>query len=120
MLDEEGEPTTEPVDFFGGGALLPFGSYKGYGLSVILEAMVGGLSARCSHDTRCNGVLYVALDPSQFTPIEEFVARTDGFIRHLRASPPVPGVEEVLVPGEIDNSTMKKRAVEGIPVDEAY
>jgi LDH2 family malate/lactate/ureidoglycolate dehydrogenase len=120
ILDKEGRPSTNPQDFFDGGALLPFGTYKGYGLSVIVEAIAGGLGAGCSHDTLSYGQLYAALDPSGFTPIQEFKNRIDAFIRHIKNSPTIDGVEEVFVPGEIENRAMKKRLEEGIPIDEAY
>ncbi len=120
IIDKEGRPSTDPQAFFDGGALLPFGTYKGYGLSVVLEAITGGLGAGCSFDTISYGHLYAAIDPTGFTPIQEFKARVDGLIKHLKASPTMPGVEEVYVPGEIENRTMERRLREGIPVDESY
>jgi len=120
ILDKEGKPTTDPNAFFDGGAFLPIATYKGYGLSVVLEAINGALGSGCSHDRVSRGHLYAAIDPSGFVPIEEFKARVDSFIRHLKASPTIPGVEEVFVPGEIENRTMEKRLREGIPVDEVF
>ena len=32
IVDREGRPTTEPGDFYAGGALLPFGGHQGSGL----------------------------------------------------------------------------------------
>jgi uncharacterized oxidoreductase len=120
LLDKEGKPTTDPNAFFDGGAFLPIGTYKGYGLAVVLEAINGALGSGCSHDRVSRGHLYAAIDPSGFVPIEEFKARVDSFIRHLKAAPTIPGVEEVFVPGEIENRTMEKRLREGIPIDDAY
>ncbi|GAA1644544.1 hypothetical protein GCM10009733_047070 [Nonomuraea maheshkhaliensis] len=44
LVDPEGEgrPSTDPADFYRGGALLPSGGHKGYGLSALIE-LVGGL-----------------------------------------------------------------------------
>jgi LDH2 family malate/lactate/ureidoglycolate dehydrogenase len=120
ILDKEGKSSINPQDFFDGGALLPFGTYKGYGLSVIIEAITGAIGAGCSHDTSSNGHFYLAIDPTGFTTMEEFKDRVDGLIKHLKASHTVPGVDQVFVPGEIGNRTMEKRLKEGIPVDEAY
>src|SRR6185437_11094282 len=37
IVDREGRPTTDPEDYYKGGALLPFGGHKGYALSVMVE-----------------------------------------------------------------------------------
>lgn len=120
LIDKEGKPTTDPQAFFAGGALLPFGTYKGYGLAVIIEAITGALGSGCSHDSIGFGHFYAALDPSGFVPFKEFTARIDGFIGRLKSVPPMSGVEEVFIPGEIENRTMEKRLKEGIPVDDTF
>ena len=44
MLNKDGLPTTNPDDFLAGGALIPFGGYKGYGLAMFVEILAGVLS----------------------------------------------------------------------------
>ncbi|KON29430.1 hypothetical protein AC480_03200 [miscellaneous Crenarchaeota group archaeon SMTZ1-55] len=118
ILDKEGQPTTNPQDFFEGGAILPFGTYKGYGLAVIIDALTGGLGAGCSFDNTRYGHLFMAIDPSGFTPLQDYKTRVDRLIEYLKASPKRPGVKEVFVPGEIEHRTMEKRLKEGIPIDD--
>ena len=122
MIDSGGSPTTDPRDFFGGGAMLPFGGYKGYGLSVMVELLAGVLTgAGCSMDEDSvgyNGVLTMAIDIGAFTPIEEFKARTDKLVRRVKTVPLAPGFEEILLPGEKETREKEKRLREGIPIDE--
>jgi len=118
ILDKEGRPTTNPKAFFEGGAFLPFGTYKGYGLSLIIDAITGGLGSGCSFDNPRYGHLFMAIDPAGFTPLQDFKAKVDRLIDNVKASRKRPGVEEVFIPGEIERRTMEKRLREGIPVDD--
>ncbi len=118
LLDKEGRPTTDPKALSEGGALLPFGTYKGYGLALIIDAITGGLGSGCSYDNPRYGHLFMAIDPSAFTPLQEFKARVGHLIKYVKASRTGPGVKEVFVPGEIELKTMEKRLREGIPIDD--
>lgn len=117
ILDTAGQPTTDPQAFFDGGALLPFGTYKGYGLATMIDALTGGLGAGCSLDNTMYGHLFMAIDPAGFTPLHEYKARVDRLIAHIKASPTRPGVDEVFVPGELEYRTMQQRLKKGIPID---
>ena len=47
LIDKEGNPTTDPSDYFAGGAILPVGAdqgHKGYGLSFMVEVFSGLLT----------------------------------------------------------------------------
>ena len=44
IVDKHGDPTTDPNDFYAGGALLSIGGHKGYGLNVLIDMLAGGLS----------------------------------------------------------------------------
>ena len=44
MLDRDGNPTTDPWSYANGGTLVPFGGYKGSGLSMMVESLAGILS----------------------------------------------------------------------------
>jgi uncharacterized oxidoreductase len=53
-----------------------------------------------------------------FVPVKDFKAEVDRLIEEIKSSPPRPGFEEVLLPGEREHKTMIKRRKEGIPIDE--
>jgi len=62
----------------------------------------------------------MAINPAGFVPVNEFKERAGAFIKHLKATDTVPDVEEVFIPGEIENRTREKRLKEGIPLDDVF
>src|SRR5439155_22247256 len=76
LLDAEGRPTTDPSVLYTEprGTILPLGgaqAYKGFGLSLLLDALAGGLSGGdCSRPgapwPAGNTVLFVLLDTARF------------------------------------------------------
>ena len=65
-----------------------------------------------------NGTCFIVIDPSAFCPLDVFRQLMDETVAYMKSSPPAPGVAEVLVPGELEFRTLRKRQKEGIPVDE--
>ena len=126
-LDAEGNPTTDPDKFYGPpwGAILPFGgavAYKGYALALAVDILCGAFTgATCSGTSERrggNGIFILAADISKFQPPEAYAAEVDRFLAWVKSSAPMPGFKEVLIPGEPEFRTEKKRREEGIPVDE--
>jgi hydroxycarboxylate dehydrogenase B len=127
LIDPHGRPTTNPADLYGPprGALLPFGGHKGFGLSMLVDALAGGLSsAGCCTDAnmpmagRTDGVLMVAINVAAFCPPAEFLQSVQRLIAHVKSAPPAPGIAEVLVPGELEGRMRTQRLRDGIPVAE--
>lgn len=125
LLDSGGRPSTNPRDYFEGGALLPFGGaqgHKGFGLSVIVEILCGvltGLGFGVAPDSRHNDGNFIALfDVARFRDLDEFRSDVDAFIDDLKATPRAPDVEEIFYPGEIEARTAEVRRRDGIPIDE--
>ncbi|HVA45340.1 MAG TPA: Ldh family oxidoreductase [Pirellulales bacterium] len=126
IVDAQGQPTNDPNQFYGPprGGLLPLGGpagHKGFALSLLVELLGGALAGIRSQDTTVtgNGVCFVVIDPSAFCPLAEFRRLVDETIAYIKSSPPAPGFTEVLVPGELEFRTMRKRRRDGIPVDPA-
>ena len=125
LLDNRGQPTSDPADLYTEprGTLLPFGGaagHKGYGLGVIVDLLGGALSgAGTTGHARArlgNGCFLLALDVGQFLPFGDFAAEVDGFVRYLKSTPPMAGFEEVLIPGEVERRESARRGGE-IAVD---
>jgi LDH2 family malate/lactate/ureidoglycolate dehydrogenase len=126
-LDKHGRPTDDPDVAADGGLIQPFGGYKGYGLSLLIDLLTGVFAGGAfSVHVR---TLYEQLDtPSEvahlcgalrvggFLPLAEFRARVDAMIDLLKACPLAPGVERIFVPGEIEHETQQRRRAEGIPL----
>ena len=127
LIDSDGKPTTNPADLYErrGGAILPFGGivgHKGYGLNLVAEVLAGALSGvGCRGDESAkngNGVFLQAMDVARFVPLKQFTENVQRFITHIKSSRPLPGVEEVLIPGEIEYRAFKRSSEEGVRVDE--
>jgi uncharacterized oxidoreductase len=127
LLDSNGEPTNDPNLLYGDppGSILPLGGmtagHKGYGLNIAIELLAGILSGNgcIGKDQRLsNGVLLVILDIAQFLPLEEFYEEADTFVAHVKSSPPKEGVDEILLPGEIEAKVRRQRTEEGIFVED--
>jgi uncharacterized oxidoreductase len=128
IIDSEGNPTTNPADQLGDppGAILPLGGavgYKGYGMGMMVELMGGLLSGEgCASGERVfksNGVFFTVCDPSFFTDEETYDREIESLISHVMSSRVDPKIGEILLPGELEFRTEKKRREEGIPVDDA-
>jgi uncharacterized oxidoreductase len=127
LLDADGNPTTDPATRFADppGTILPLGgeqAYKGFGLGLLLDLLVGGLSggfcppaepaARAS-----NNVLLIAWAPSCFAGQEHFVQQAEQLITFIRGSRRQAGVAAIQLPGDRSAALRSKRA-EGIPIDD--
>jgi len=122
LIDKDGNPTTDPSDYFKGGFMLPFGTYKGYSLSIIIAALpmfLPGLELENESKTYMWGHTFMALDPAGFMPLQAYKERTDALIRYIKSCPPLPG-REVLMPFEREYRAKEQRSKEGIPVDEPF
>lgn len=130
IIDHEGHPSTNPADLYGPpmGAILPLGgpmAFKGFGLSVMIDAFAGILSgsgiARDDLPRGANGVWMYLLDTSQFLPPAEYDALMETYVAHIKSSRRAPGVEEILLPGEIEERRRQERESTGVDVpDETW
>ena len=106
-VDAEGRTTTDAAAVVSG---MPLGGYKGYGLALMVEVLCGVLAgagvregvgelyggATAPQDT---GHFHLAIDPERTVGRDRFAAVLEGLLGELRAIPPAPGFDEVLVAG---------------------
>jgi len=127
LVDRQGRPVKgfdlkrQDIDEFWktGGALLPFGTYKGYGINLAIDVLCGALNmSGTSSRAKGQGAFVMAVDIGAFVPVEEFKAEVDRLIRDVKSSPVAPGFKEVLLPGEREYTIAEIRRKEGIPIDE--
>ena len=109
VVDQDGNPSTDPETFYAGGALLPFGEHKGYGLSLLIELLGGALSGNhpgLSQNYKAgNGAVLIVLNPRNFLSYENFIADIDEAAAIIRNSPPVDLKNPILLPGDVENMT---------------
>ncbi|MDP6343835.1 MAG: malate/lactate/ureidoglycolate dehydrogenase [Alphaproteobacteria bacterium] len=127
LIDHMGNPTNDPGVMFAEpkGALRSMGLHKGYALAVICEALAGGFTGggtfgpdRVGPGKIINNMLTVLIDPDAFGQRAAFEAEIDRFTEWVKTSPPAPGVDEVMVPGDPERKARADRLANGVPVDE--
>lgn len=116
VIDSEGNPSTDPNDFYNGGALLPFGGHKGYCLTLMIELLGGGLSQIHPNVspkyTYGWGTVLIAMDPTKLVPMDLFLEDIDHATAVVRATPPSDPAQPVLIPGDVENQNRAKSKTE--------
>ena len=121
LLDANGEPSDDPTHGIagGGGTIQLLGGvdvgHKGYGLTLLVEALTGGLSGHGRADTKegWGATVFVqVLDPAAFGGMPEMARQMDFLGDACRKSPPRKALQadgfSVRLPGE--RGLAKKRA----------
>ncbi len=127
ILDKAGNPTVNPSDFFDGGALLPFGGHKGYGLALVVEILAAALigehdisyQGKVDSNLKRTGTLFIAFDTAAFQPGGSYAKAVEGIVDHLKSVKAAPGSDGVMVPGEPELSQRERRLKDGIPIADA-
>ena len=92
ILDKHGNPSVKTADFYDGGSILPFGSHKGYALS-LLVCMLGGLSGNFNIERgSMQGYFLQAINIESYTPLEEYQQGVRAFLDGMKRTPPAPGI----------------------------
>jgi uncharacterized oxidoreductase len=132
LIDEHGQPTTEPgvvvVPQSNGlfGALMTFGEHKGYGMAVACELLGGALSGGGTWHRQTdpavravvNGMLTILIDPARLGTQASFEQEAVDFVSWLQAGPVAPGFEAVQIAGDPERAMRARRQLEGISVDD--
>lgn len=124
IVDKEGKPTCNPDDFYDGGSHVPFGGYKGYALMLANEFLgrifVGSdlyIEENRRHPVlRHSGFTIIAFRSDLFNSFKDYSSRMDEIENRIRAIPPAPGFNEVLIPGDLEREVREDRIKNGIPV----
>ena len=125
VADMEGRIISEPGPLPEQYKLLPFGgtrehgSHKGYGLAMVVEIMCSVLAGAAPAALTQRGPanhFVAAYNIDAFTDANEFKERMDEWLRVMEATPPAPGYERVLTPGQEEAEAEVERAAKGIPL----
>ena len=109
LLDAQGRPTDNPAVLFNDpkGTILPLGGidsgHKGYGLSLLVEALTGGLAGHGRADAREGWgatVFLQLIDPHAFAGLNAFQREEGEVARRCRASRPATAGTAVRTPGQ--------------------
>jgi len=117
-VDSAGQPTEDPKAILDGGALLPFGGYKGSALSMMVEllsaALTGGnfsfdfdMSSKPGAQTPWTGQTIIVIDPDKGRG-KTFAERSEELVRQMH------GVGQKRMPGDRRYRQREKSLAEGI------
>ncbi len=123
IIDSHGWATTEPRDFYDGGALLTVGAHKGSALSIVTDLLAGAISTGRSSDPADtvlrNNMLSIYIAPGVYDTERTVPAEIARFVAWVKASPPARADAPVMLPGEVERLTRVDRERHGIPLDDA-
>ena len=126
--DRDGKDTTDPNKI---SMLLPIGSYKGYGLSAMVEILCSILTGMQygphipkmfeapMSQNRNLGQFISAMRVDCFQDKDVFKKRLSGMLNELRREPALNIEMPVQVAGDPENKNAKKRMIYGIPLGTA-
>jgi LDH2 family malate/lactate/ureidoglycolate dehydrogenase len=120
LVDRDGRATTDPNDFYAGGALLPFGGHKGSGFSLLAQFIgrgLAGLDPSAYDGPRgVNGPFVLAMDIARFTDPGVFKAQAEAQCEAVTCCPALDGTGAVLLPGQPEQATRAIRERDGVPI----
>ena len=124
LVDAAGQPTDDPFAVKQGGAILPIGGldhgHKGFGLSLLVEALTQGLSGYGRADAPTDwgaGVLVLAFAPARFAGAEAFVRQTAWTGAAAKAAPPIDPARPVRLPGQLALERKRRAEREGLRLE---
>ena len=98
----DGQATTDPNDFYGGGTLLTFGEHKGSAIA-IMTTLLSAVMASAAEDIADGASVFgFAIDPNAFGRGAETRAVIQRQLTRLRSAAPAQGFSDVQVPGDFE------------------
>jgi L-2-hydroxycarboxylate dehydrogenase (NAD+) len=131
VVDMDGNPVTDVSKANGGilplGGTPELGSFKGFGLTVLVDILCSVLSGdlsvpemdRVASARGQSSHFFGAINIASFMPVPHFKERMDAMIRAHHNLPKAPGVEKIRLAGEIEWETEMERRQNGIPLHAA-
>jgi L-2-hydroxycarboxylate dehydrogenase (NAD+) len=138
IQDKDGNPSTNPHELKGGGALLPLGgdrehgSHKGYALGAVVDIFSAVLSGANygpwvppfpayvpmpeNMPGKGIGHFFGAMRIDAFRKADDFKLHMDQWIQRFRNAKTVEGQQRVLIPGDPEREAEAERLQSGIPL----
>lgn len=129
MVDPDGIPTKNPQYYQEGGALLPMGGHKGYGFSLLVDALSGFMTSGntckdieswCFNLPNKNRVSHaiICIDISKVNPDGHFEDIEEDYLQYILNSPKAKGTDHLMVPGQREWEKYDKDEANGVRIPE--
>jgi LDH2 family malate/lactate/ureidoglycolate dehydrogenase len=123
----DGTSTTDPAEAIDG-LILPMAGPKGYVISFMFDVLAGVLTGSAYGDAVAGpyepdrrsgaGHLLLTLDVGAFLEPAEFADRMEHLVDQIRGAPLAPWAAEILVPGQLEDRSLRALSADGIPLPE--
>ncbi len=126
-IDNDGNPTNNPHD---AKSLTPIGTYKGFGLGMVIEILCAGLTLgpiskdiRPLYDLSVEGDrkishFFMAIDISKFSSVNAVSNYIKELAERTRSFQSTSTLENVMVAGDKEKRQKEYRTTNGIPIDD--
>lgn len=126
--DRQGQLTRDPGEIEQSGRALPFGFWKGSGLTIVLDLMAAALAGGiCTSQIGDQGAdeynlsqVFIAIDPQALGSSDHYQGILSHTLSALHEGEPAEENGSAYYPGERTLLTRKENTELGIPVDEKY
>jgi len=125
ILDQKGDPSKDPNDFYDGGTLLPVGGsvgHKGFCLAFMTDVF-GGILARNGiignpNKQFSNGTFIVVIDIERFAPLSPAKTEASTMVKFVKDTPLAQGFDQILYPGEKEAKSRQDRSAKGMEIED--
>jgi LDH2 family malate/lactate/ureidoglycolate dehydrogenase len=114
-IDAAGKPTRNPADALKG-AILPFGGHKGFAMALMMQGF-GVLAGSGSDIEKSYGYLVLAIKPDLLISLDEYRRQMSAMLAEIKATPRLPGVDEIRLPSERAFRERARNKRDGIEID---
>ncbi len=127
LLDGHGKPTRDPGVMWAepGGAVLPIGEHKGFGLGLAVDILAGALTGGGTMQpgnprpgTITNNLFAIIIDPARLTDLACFRTEIEAVLAYVKQSPAREANAPVLTAGEPERIARADRLANGVPLDD--
>lgn len=126
IINNKGKSSNDTKEFYEDpkGSILPLGgvsSHKGFGLSLAIDILSGGLSgggSSCNkYSHHGNAAMFIVIKISPFVTRKEFTENLEDLTNHVKSSRLLDGYNKIYFPGEIERETKIINSKNGITID---
>jgi LDH2 family malate/lactate/ureidoglycolate dehydrogenase len=110
IIDKHGRPATDAEAFYDGGAMLPSGGAKGYGMAFMAE-LFGDACLGPPHELNW---FLLAVDLGRFVQPDNYFAAAASLREAIESCPPSKDVSKVMWPGQPEVETRERQLSGGI------
>ena len=101
IIDKKGNLTRNPDHYFDGGAILPFGKHKGFGLSLIAQLVAESMLGEIKKEANW---LLIAINTSTYNTRNQLKEFADKILSDVINCETAFGFNDIKIPGEIERN----------------